>query len=510
MSEVFKKITSKTSPENALIITIKIKSTIPGIAYIIYSNKKAGKFMSAATSTPSRKNVIQLVRLRASTTYKYQVYLITPDGKIHISDYKYFKTDKLPTKITESLELSLTGNFSKNYLVVICVNGLVCSSNFFQGYIAVDFDGQIVWYYEAPENQTPLSGDFFQLSSGNFLITSGQTLGTPVLEAGISQAAQMQIINGLGKLLYQQPLVCESDPENIGVKDSIIDNFGWTHAAWQDPERKDVIMNLGLQLRDPFYNDGLEPAGTRMQLGATIREWIPSTGEQKIITTDFDILDPLTFRGSLSNDSYGVPINCNGESPGPENQDWTHGNAISRLNKNSNWIVSQRSTSTVLIFEPNTFKLLLKFGVTRPSNLSFRKPTDQFYNQHDAHELDNGNILMFDDGTTRPKSEGGPYSRAIEYTLDLNKKKLIKVWEYRPKEDLQCSNVGSSRRLKNGNTIIDFGASNLDVKHIIEAGQKSNQTVADLSVSCNLSDVQFNIYRAIPIESIFGETQINN
>ena len=129
-------------------------------------------------------------------------------------------------------------------------------SSFFQGYIAVDRDGQIVWFYQAT-GKTPVAGDFFQLTDLNMLITIGQSLGTPVPGAGIHQAAQMLIINALGKKLHVQPLVCSTNAQNIGRKGSVIANFGWTHAGWQDPARPHVIANLGLQLRDPFYDAGL-------------------------------------------------------------------------------------------------------------------------------------------------------------------------------------------------------------------------------------------------------------
>lgn len=503
---VFKKINSSVSPDNTLIVKIKIKTTIPGIVYVVYGNKKVGRFLSPSTRVPAIKNTIHLARLRSTTRYNYYITLVTPEGKSYFSDCRKFTTGKLPPRITQSLNFSLQGCFSPDYLIVLCINGITSPPQFFQGYIAVDFAGEIVWYYQSPEGQTPSAGDFFPLSSGNFLITQGHTLGTPDTSAGIYQAAQMQIINGLGEVLYRQPLVCMYNPENIGVYGASIANFGWTHCSWQDPERKDVIVNLGLQLRDPFYDAGLAPPGTRMQLGGTIREWIPATGEQKIITTTFNLLNPLTYRGTLSDNDYGVPVNCSGSEPGPINQDWVHSNAISRLKEKSNWIVSQRNTSSCLILDPKTFKLIAKFGVTPPSDLSFVDPDQEFHGQHDIHELDNGNILMFDDGTDRPESQGGQYGRAIEYFLDWDNKKIIKVWEFRPSKDLQCNNNGSARRLKNGHTIVDFGASNLEVKHIFETGRKSNTMIADLAVSTDLPDTQFTIYRAIPITSILGQT----
>ena len=112
---------------------------------------------------------------------------------------------------------------------------------------------------------------------------------------------------------------------------------------------------------------------------------------------------------------------------------------------------------------------------------------------------------MFDDGTTRPESEGGPYARAIEYSIDLRRKTISKAWEFRPRKDLRCQEGGSARRLKNGNTVVDFGASNLAVKHVIEAGKESNALVADLSVSTGVANAEFLVYRAVPIDSILGE-----
>jgi len=313
----------------------------------------------------------------------------------------------------------------------------------------------------------------------------------------------MQIINGFGELLYRQPRVCMTNLENIGVTGATIASFGFTHAAWQDPARENVVMNLGLKLRDPFYDAGLEPPGTRMQLGETIREWIPATGEQKILTKAFELIDPITYRSSLSDNAYGPLVNCNGTPPGPENQNWTHANAISRLNNESNWIISQRNTSSALILEPSTFKLLMKFGSIEPSDLRFESPYDMFYVQHDIHELKDGNILIFDDGIDRPISQGEPYARAIEYHIDMKRKTLVKTWEFRPEKDLKCNNNGSARRLKNGHNIVDFGATNL------EACQSVNKAIADLAVSSKMAEAQFTIYRAIPIESIFGEIRIN-
>ena len=374
-----------------------------------------------------------------------------------------------------------------------------------------------MWYYASPPAPspgpgTPAAGDFYQLRDGNLLITRGYALGLPNTAAQIFQAPQMEIITPAGLLVALQPLVCQTNAKKIGVKGATIAKFGWSHASFEDPESC-LIYNLGQIVRDPYYDAGLAPAGTRMQLGATVRSWNPKTNKQKVHTSDFQLLDPLKYRGRLSDQAASTPVDCDGASPGLNNQDWTHGNAISRLDEKSNYFISQRNTSAVLILQPKTFKLLYKFGVTEPSDFKFASPDDRFYNQHDAHEISGepSHLLMFDDGTTRPPSEGGKYGRAIEYELNYKDKTIRKVWEFRPPVNLQCDNVGSARRLNNGNTIADFGASNLTVKHVFEAGKESNVVVADLEVSAGAlfqSETSWILYRAVPVDSLFGEKSL--
>lgn len=476
-----------------------------------------------------------MLRLRSETTYEYQVFFqpsfadfggflpcFTKKAAFAAcacapcaawtctkSRVQSFTTGQLPASLT-TLRLAMTGRFSPAAgVIVLCVNGVDVPTTFFQGYIAVDQDGIIVWYYESPQGQTPVAGDFFQLRDGNFLITIGQSLGIPVSEAQINQAAQMLIINALGQKIMTQPLVCQTNPQLIGTKGAVIANFGLTHAAWQDPENPHLIFNGGLQLRDPFYDAGLTPPGVRMQLAETIRRWDLRTNRQEILTSAFALEDVFTFRGVDSDQPVGPPLNCTGMSPGLQNQDWQHFNAIARLSCSRPWVVSQRNTSSVMFLNPRNFTLLFRFGSVPPSDLKFATPDDMFYNQHDAHEVSSQHVLMFDDGTQRLPSQGGPYARAIEYCLDLEHRLITKFWEFRPEVDIQCKDGGSSRRLKNGNTIVDFGASNLVVKHVFEANSEQKaKAVAHLTVQSTDSSDEWLLYRAVPISCLFGETQI--
>jgi hypothetical protein len=500
--------------DNALIVKVRVKK-IPedGILYVVYGNNSTGTFRSRSVCVASMTtHSVPLVRLRAKTKYLYRVVLEGKSKKIYQTRRRSFTTKRLPKTLRDSFTFTLKGSFSDAAgVIILCINGVSCTPNFFQGYIGVDQQGKIVWYYQAPKG-TPVAGDFFQLQDGNFLITIGQSLGVPIKDAQIFQAAQMLVINALGQSLAKQPLVCETFPNLIGVKDAVLATFPWTHAAWQDPANPSTIFNLGLTVKDPYFNAGLLPPGQRLQLGNTIRSWTPCTNEQRIHTTSFDFENPILYRGSLSNNPLGEPIDCKTPPGLPNVEDWVHGNAISRLHGKSPWVISQRNTSSVCIFSPS-FKLLYKFGVTLPSDFTFATPNDLFYGQHDAHEIprsspDHVRLLMFDDGTGRPTGQGGPYARGIEYDLDLKKAVIRKVWEFRPRKDIQCNDGGSSRRLSNGHTIVDFGATNLTVKHVFEALRESNQSRAELQVQAKSSNTWL-LYRAIPVGSLFGETQID-
>jgi hypothetical protein len=97
-------------------------------------------------------------------------------------------------------------------------------------------------------------------------------------------------------------------------------------------------------------------------------------------------------------------------------------------------LVSFRHQDTIAIFDWKTKKLVWAWGQGEVSG------------QHDATVLENGNLLVFDNGIDRG------YSRVIE--LDPLRREI--VWEYRAPNpsDFFSLRKGSSQRLANGNTLI--------------------------------------------------------
>jgi outer membrane protein assembly factor BamB len=108
--------------------------------------------------------------------------------------------------------------------------------------------------------------------------------------------------------------------------------------------------------------------------------------------------------------------------------------AIEGLCDKGDILISVRELNTIAILSRQTKKIIWEWG------------SGEIDKQHHATLLDNGNILLFDNGPSRGFSrviEVNPLSRKIE-------------WEYKahPPEAFFSSTRGSCQRLPNGNTLI--------------------------------------------------------
>ena len=100
-----------------------------------------------------------------------------------------------------------------------------------------------------------------------------------------------------------------------------------------------------------------------------------------------------------------------------------------------NWLLSFRNVNLVVILDKETKEIIWSWG---PGELA---------GQHSPRMLDNGDILIYDNGLYKRS-----YTRVIE--LDPIKKEI--VWEYKtnPPESFFSEREGYAQRLPNGNTLI--------------------------------------------------------
>lgn len=123
---------------------------------------------------------------------------------------------------------------------------------------------------------------------------------------------------------------------------------------------------------------------------------------------------------------------------------WTHGNAVGEM-PDRRIIASFRNISTIVMIDWQSGEIVWKLGA----------PT--LAQQHAPVPLENGNLLIFDNGTHR-MTESVPYSRVIE--IAPTTKEI--VWKYQEPRpwDFFSPYISNAQRLPNGNTLIcegDFG-----------------------------------------------------
>jgi len=195
------------------------------------------------------------------------------------------------------------------------------------------------------------------------------------------------------------------------------------------------------RLEDGSYHalgfESLEEAwGERIQGGAPhaddpARIWgdtiehIRRDGRRETIWRASDHLDPADH------------VRC----PLDNRKEWTHANSL-RVMRDGSWLVSFRLTSTVAKLDRATGEVLWSWGAGITSH------------QHDARELDDGNILIFDNGVHRLRAPG--FARVVEVDPATNEI----VWQYVDRTILafQSFMAGGAQRLPNGNTFITEAA----------------------------------------------------
>ena len=123
---------------------------------------------------------------------------------------------------------------------------------------------------------------------------------------------------------------------------------------------------------------------------------------------------------------------------------WSHANSVVEL-PDGNILISFMKINNIAIIEKKTGKIMWRW---KPYELG---------HQHSASILDNGNILVFDNGLHTPNATPLGFSRILE----INPSTSEVVWSYiemdRPKTYFYSPTMSNCQRLPNGNTLICEG-----------------------------------------------------
>ena len=121
-------------------------------------------------------------------------------------------------------------------------------------------------------------------------------------------------------------------------------------------------------------------------------------------------------------------------------------------------IISARGTSQVVKISRASGQVLWKLG-GKSNQFAFRNdPYSHLCGQHTATILENGNLLLFDNGQNcwPVNPVRGELTRVVEYRIDELALEAELVWSY-TQEGAYTTSQGSAQRLANGNTLIGWG-----------------------------------------------------
>lgn len=146
--------------------------------------------------------------------------------------------------------------------------------------------------------------------------------------------------------------------------------------------------------------------------------------------------------------------------------DYVHSNAL-ELDSDGNILLSNRHMDEITKIDRGTGQIIWRWG---GKNNQFTMLNDSmgFSHQHAIRMLDNGDIVMFDNGNFHSPN----FSRAVEYSIDESNKSASLVWQYRNTPDIYGNAMGYVQRLPGGNTLIGWGTASTAVTEIAPDGSK--------------------------------------
>lgn len=169
------------------------------------------------------------------------------------------------------------------------------------------------------------------------------------------------------------------------------------------------------------------------------------------------VLDRATRQVMFEWNSWGQILYEDQTTPSPRSE-YAHINSVFE-DFDGNLIMSFRHMSQVVKVARPSGQIMWRLGGRTNQFQFINDPFSNLCGQHTASRLDNGNILLFDNGQycwpVNPAR--GETTRVAEFQIDEQNMTAELVWSY-SQAGIVNKFAGSAQRLPNGNTIIGWGA----------------------------------------------------
>jgi hypothetical protein len=133
--------------------------------------------------------------------------------------------------------------------------------------------------------------------------------------------------------------------------------------------------------------------------------------------------------------------------------DYVHPNGI-EFDSDTSILLSSRSLDEITKIDRRTGDIIWRLG-GKKNQFTFINDTIGFSCQHSIVKLDNGNILLFDNGNYNTPR----FSSAVEYTINEDSMTATLVKRYRPYFDIYAWYGCNTQKLQGGNILLGLGES---------------------------------------------------
>jgi hypothetical protein len=442
------------APDNVLSARIAFSvTTAPDSVRVMF--QQTGATSQATPFRPGKAgtDTISVLGLKAGTSYSYQVDAFT-GGVARSSSSSSFTTAELPADLADVKLVRISGATSR-----YTATGVQTVSG---GYAVVfDSTGAIAWYYNLTSSGLSVA-DVMMQPNGNFTAYVGNSGGFQDVPGYFVEITP----DGQEVRTWHAPDGYHTDLHEIRLTGS-------------GPALKANYITYDIRTLD------LGEIGGRSSV-ATAGHQIVRQNLAGTIEFSWDAWDHIGIDEWVGD--------------GPEKEtttstDFDHPNAIS-FDASGNYVISWRDLNQIMDINSQTGDIMWRIGGVRGEYEFVNDPENGFSKQHSAKILQNGNLLVYDNGT----DHDSPETRAVEYHLDHAAKTATLVWEYRHDPPIYTGYLGWVERLSNGDTWVAFALAG----RVVEV-DPTGKVVWETQLSVNGADGA--VYRLLPISSLYSFVQ---